>query len=275
MKRSTLVLAALPVLCASYFLVPKGGPERFLLTGSSTVAPILTQVAEELHAADPALVIDVEMGGSSRGIADARAGRCDIGMASRELSAEESAGLVTERLAYDGIALIVNAANPLAAVTREQVIAIYRGELADWAQLGLAAGEITVVNKAGGRATLDVFLEHFGLKSSEIRADAVIGDNAQGVRLVAGDPLAIAYVSIGEALSAVGRGEAIRLLALDGVAPSKQTVADGSYPLRRTLYLLFPGEPDETGRRILAHLAGERGRAIMTGLGFVPVEVEE
>jgi phosphate transport system substrate-binding protein len=275
MKRSTLALAGLPILGAGYFLVPKGGPERFLLTGSSTIAPILAQVAEDLHAADPALVIDVETGGSSRGIADARAGQCDVGMASRDLTPEESAGLVVERVAHDGIAMIVNSANPLAAVTREQVVAVYRGLVADWSELGGGAGEITVVNKAEGRATLTVFLEHFGLKNSEIRADAVIGDNAQGVRLVAGDPTAIAYISIGEALSALERGEPIRLLALEGVAPSKQTIADGSYPLRRTLYLLFPREPDGTGRKILAHLASDRGREIMTGLGFVPIEAGE
>lgn len=270
MKKPLGVLLALPILGASYFLLPKGGPERFLLTGSSTVAPILQIVAEELHAVDPSLVIDVETGGSSRGIQDARAGQCDIGMASRELNPEESEGLLPRRIAYDGVALIVNQENPLAALERQQVVDIYTGAIGDWKDLGAGEGEIYVVNKAEGRATLTVFLEHFGVKNSQIQADAVVGDNAQGVRMVAGNPLAIGYVSIGEALSAVERGEPLRLISLDGVVPSKKSVADGSYPLRRSLYLLFPEQPDRTGKKILAYLEGERGLEILSGLGFTP-----
>jgi phosphate transport system substrate-binding protein len=274
MKNSTLAVLAVPALAGAYFLFPKGGGERFLLTGSSTIAPILQLVAEDLHAADPTLLIDVETGGSSRGIQDARAGQCDAGMASRDLQPGESASLAPRLIAYDGVAMIVNAANPVAALTGQQVVDVYKGSLRDWSELG-GEGEIHVVNKAEGRATLTVFLEHFRLKNSEIRADAVIGDNAQGVRMVAGNPRAIAYVSIGEALSAVERGESIRLVALDGVAPTMTSVADGSYPLRRNLYLLFRGEPDATGRKILAHLASDRGREILTGLGFTPTDLTE
>lgn len=274
MKKSLFAGLAIPALAGAYFLWPKGGAERYLLTGSSTIAPILQLVAEDLHAADATIRIDVETGGSSRGIQDARAGQCDVGMASRDLKPEESAGLEPRLIAYDGVAMIVNAANPVSALSGQQVVDIYKGVLGDWKEFG-GEGEIHVVNKAEGRATLTVFLEHFKLKNSEIQADAVIGDNAQGVRMVAGDPEAIAYVSIGEALSAVERGESIRLVALDGVQPTKTTVADGSYPLRRNLYLLFRGEPDPTGRKLLEHLASDRGREILTQLGFTPTDVAE
>jgi phosphate transport system substrate-binding protein len=275
MKSSILAALALPTLAGAYFLWPKGGGERFLLTGSSTIAPILQLVAEDLHAADPSIQIDVETGGSSRGIQDAQALRCDAGMASRDLEPEERAGLDVRKIAYDGVAMIVHASNSVERLTREQVLGIYRGTLADWKDVGGEGGEIHVVNKAEGRATLTVFLEHFELKNSEIQADAVIGDNAQGVRMVAGNPRAIAYVSIGEALAALERGEEIRLVALDGVQPTKTSVADGSYPLRRNLYLLFPGQPDATGERILAHLASPRGDDILAQLGFTPLDVAE
>jgi phosphate transport system substrate-binding protein len=275
MKKQTAVLVGLPVLGALYFAFPKAGHDRFLITGSSTLAPVLQRVAEDLQAVDPELCIDVETGGSARGSADAREGVSDAGMASRDLSPEESRELSVHRIAHDGVAMIVHASNPLAAIEKDDVVRIYRGEVASWAELGSGTGEIKVVNKAEGRATLAVFLEHFGLKNSEIRAAAVIGDNAQGVRLVAGNPGAIAYISIGEALSARERGEPIRLLALDGVEPTKETIADGSYPLRRGLFLLLPAEPGEIDRRILGHLASERGREIIERCGFVPVEPTE
>jgi phosphate transport system substrate-binding protein len=270
MKTSSFALVLPVLLGAGYFLVPKAGPERFLLTGSSTVAPILQLVSEDLHEADPTLVLDVETGGTSRGIQDARAGESDVGMASRDLEPEEREGLDVRLIAYDGVALIVHRENSLTELTGQNVLDIYTDVIGDWSALGAGAGEIHVVNKAEGRATLTVFLEHFQLNNSAIQADSVIGDNAQGVRMVAGNPRAIAYVSIGEALSAVERGEPVRLLALDGVTPTKASVADGSYPLRRSLYLLFRGAPDATGQRILAHLASARGREILTQLGFTP-----
>jgi len=275
MKKLAVACLLLPVAGAGYFLIPKAGAQRFLLTGSSTIAPILQRVAEDLHAADPALEIDVETGGSSRGIADARNGQCDVGMASRDLTPEEAQGLDVRLIAHDGVAMLVHESNPITNLDRQQVLDIYTGAIADWHELGAAEGEIYVVSKAEGRATLTVFLEHFGLKNSQIQADAVIGDNAQGVRLVAGNPAAIAYVSIGEALAAVERGESVRLVALDGIAPTKTTVADGTYPLRRNLYLLFPRAPDATGQRLLAHLQGERGHEILGELGFTPIDLVE
>lgn len=270
------LLLAVPLLGLGYFLVPKTNAQtRYLLTGSSTIAPVMQKVAEDFQAADPSVRIDVEMGGSGRGIQDAQAKQCDAGMASRDLNAEESAGLVVRKIAYDGVSMIVNASNPVQNLTKEQVIGIYTGAITDWKDVGGTSGEIYVVNKAEGRATLTVFLEHFKLKNSAIVAKAVVGDNAQGVRMVAGNSAAIGYVSIGEALSATARGEDLHLVALDGIAATEHTVADGTYPLRRNLNLLFPGPIDAVGQRILDHLASARGSEILTELGFTPLGLAE
>ena len=270
------LLLTVPLLAFGYFLIPKTSAQtRYLLTGSSTIAPVMQRVAEDLQAIDPSLRIDVETGGSGRGIQDAQARQSDIGMASRDLSAEESAGLVVRPIAYDGVALIVHASNPVQNLTKEQVIGIYTGAITDWKDVGGTSGEIYVVNKAEGRATLTVFLEHFKLKNSAIVAKAVVGDNAQGVRMVAGNPAAVGYVSIGEALSAAERGEELHLVSLDGIAATGQTVADGTYPLRRNLNLLFPGAIDALGQRILDHLASPRGSEILSELGFTPLGLAE
>ena len=267
-----LFLLAIPVLALGYFLIPKANAQtRYLLTGSSTIAPILQKVAEDLQAEDASILIDVEMGGSGRGIQDAQSKQCDIGMASRELTAEEAQGLVVRPIAFDGVAMIVHDSNPLTNLTKQQVIDVYKSTVSDWKDLGGNAGEIYVVSKAEGRATLTVFLEHFKIKAGDIQADAIVGDNAQGVRLVAGNQAAIGYVSIGEALAAVQRGEELHLVGLDGIAATEQTVANGTYPLRRNLNLLFPGEIDAIGQRILEHLASPRGSAILTELGFTPL----
>lgn len=266
------VLLAIPVLAVGiWFAIPKAGPQRYLITGSSTVHPVMQTIAERLHEADPALVIDVETGGSSRGIHDARQREADAGMASRELKPEERAGLDIYPVAYDGVAMIAHASNPITGLTDEQVRAVYTDRVNVWSEIGGGEGEIFVVNKAEGRATLEVFLGFFGLQVSDIHADAVVGDNAQGVRMVATNPQALGYVSVGEAIGAVERGEPIKLLSLDGVVPTIESVADGSFPLRRTLYLFFPDAVDAVGQRILDYLHGPAGEDVVRQHGFVPI----
>jgi phosphate transport system substrate-binding protein len=269
---AALVLAAAGIYVAFGW---GGGSERYLINGSSTVAPILAEAAVRLEEQNSRLKIDVQTGGSTRGILDTRDGRNSAGMASRDLSSDEADGLDIHPIAYDGIAIIVHAENPIEELSSDQVRQLFTKETASWEALGSQEKAVHVINKAEGRATLEVFLEHFGLENRQIQADAVVGDNAQGVRLVAGDPQAIGYVSIGEALAAKDRGVPIKLLAQDGVLPTPASVADGSYPIRRTLNLLFRGRADGIGDEILTFLQSAQGQEIIRGLGFVPVvEIE-
>jgi phosphate transport system substrate-binding protein len=193
-------------------------------------------------------------------------------MASRDLRPEELEGIVAHPLAYDGIAVIVHSDNPISGLDSDQVRRIFRGEIQSWDELGGAALEPLVVNKAEGRATLDVFLSYFELENKEIQADAVIGDNAQGVRLVSGNPAAIGYVSIGEAIHAKDRGVPIKLIELSGVVPTLANVEQGIYPVRRTLYILFDEIRDQD-RRVIDFLSGDEGRSIINELKFVPSRV--
>jgi len=210
---------------------------KLVITGSSTVAPLAAEIARRFEQLHPGTRIDVQTGGSSRGIADTRSGVADLGMASRELAPDE-ADLVAYPLARDGVTLIVHAENPIEALDREQVAAIYTGAVDDWSELGGAPGPITVVHKAAGRATLEVFLEHFDLAEQSIAADVVIGDNQQGLKTVAGAEGAVGYVSIGAADYAARSGSSIRLLAAGSVAPTAVNVAAGRFPIIRPLSLL-------------------------------------
>lgn len=189
---------------------------RLVLTGSSTVAPLASEIAKRFEASHPGVRVDVQMGGSSRGLADARKGLADIGMMSRALTAQEG-DVQGHVIAQDGLSMIVHQDNPVKALTDPQIVQLYTGAVRDWGALG-GSGPVTVVNKAAGRSTLEVFLKHFGLKDSAIKPDVVIGDNEQGIRTVAGNPRAVGYVSIGAAEQAVRAGVPIRALAIDGLS---------------------------------------------------------
>lgn len=247
---------------------------RLVATGSSTIAPLISDVARRYESEHPNTRIDVQTGGSSRGLADVRRGLADVGMVSRSpREGEDDVGW--HPVALDGLAIVVHAANPLESLTEEQVVAIYRGEIESWNDLGSQDAPITVVNKAEGRSTLEVFLAHFGLENQEIQADVVIGDNQQAIKTVVGNPDAIAYVSIGTAEYEATNGSPLRLLTLGGVVPSTEAVREGTYPLARTLHVVTAGEPEGAIEDFLDYLRSAAVVDLVESHFFVPLGKNE
>lgn len=250
LMRGKLILAAFMTLSSAAHASPK--LDRLTLTGSSTVAPLAQEIAKRFEKLYPSVRVDVQSGGSSRGVTDARAGRADIGMVSRALTASE-ADLTANRIAMDGVCIILNSSNPVAQLTSEQIKAIYTGRLLNWQGVGGPNLPIIVVSKAEGRSTLELFLQHFGLRNSEIRAQAVIGDNQQGIKTVAANPGAVGYVSIGTADFESTHGARIKLLPLDGSPATVTAVRDGHFPLSRPLNLVTRGKPTGLAKTFIAY----------------------
>lgn len=240
------------------------------ITGSSTIAPLISEIGKRFERRHPGVRVEVQMGGSSRGAADARRGLADIGMVSRALN-EEEADLHAFAIAADGVCVIVHADNPVASLSDRQIAAIYRGEIDNWKQVGGSDHAITVVNKAEGRSTLEIFAEYFGLESSQIHADVIIGDNRQGIKTVAGDPNAIGYVSIGTAQWDRDHGAPIRLLPAGGVEARVQHVASGRYPISRTLNLVTRTQPSGIAKQLIDFAQSPEVHDLIEELSFVPL----
>jgi len=243
---------------------------KLVLTGSSTVAPLVGEIAKRFEKLHPDVRVDVQTGGSSRGIADAKRGTADIGMASRALKPEET-DLAAHTIAMDGVGVIVHRDNPVQALTDEQVMAIYTGRVSNWSEVGGVGAPITVVNKADGRATLEVFLKHFGLASPDIKASVIIGDNQQGIRTVAGDVNAIGYVSVGAADHEIGRGVPIRLLPMDGVEATTANVRNGSFPMSRPLNLVTYGSVSPLAQAFIDFARSSAVNDLVEAQYFVPI----
>ena len=214
-----------------------GSQAKLVITGSSTIAPLVNEIGKRFETVYPGTRIDVQTGGSSRGLSDVRQGLADIGMVSRDPNHDED-DLHWFALAKDGISLIVHKDNGVDSLNDSQIVSIYRGKITNWKELGGDDAPITVVNKAEGRSTLEVFLKYFHLDPTDIKAHVIIGDNQQGIKTVIGNPNAIAYVSIGTAEFEVQQGTSIKLLTSSGVAASIENVRNGTYPISRTLNLV-------------------------------------
>lgn len=275
MKRTLILLGLLGLAGAAvlWFSRPSGdGDERrkLVLTGSSTVAPLAAEIGKRFESLHPGVRVDVQTGGSSRGIADARRGTADIGMVSRALKDTER-DLLAHQIARDGVSVILHAQNPVDALTEQQVIDIYTGKINNWKQVGGNDAPIVVVNKAEGRATLEVFLAYFELENPSIRADVVVGDNEQGIKTVAGNVDAIGYVSVGTAEYDAEHGVPIKLLPTRGVPASTKTLADGSFPISRPLNLVTKGEPTGLAKEFIEYCRSEDVHDLIQGQYFVPV----
>lgn len=244
--------------------------QRLTITGSSTLAPLIAEIARRFEQRRPEVRIEVQSGGTSRGIADVRSGLADLGMVSRSLLPEE-ADLHAFAVARDGIGILVHRDNPVGALTDAQIVAIFTGKVRQWRELGGPEAPITVVQKAQGRSTLELFCEHFRLAPRELWADTVIGDNQQGIKLVAGNPHAIGYVSIGSAETEQRLGTPVRLLPCGQVPATMQTVADGSFPLTRTLHLVAAKPPGGVAADFVAFARSEQVHDLIEEFSFVPV----
>ena len=247
---------------------PAQSTEVVRVTGSSTIAPMIAELAAAFERRNLSVRIDVEAGGSSRGLADVRRGTADIGMVSRALRADES-DLQGHLFARDGVAMIVHASNPVVDLSREQVIGIFTGMITNWSEVGGPDLRISVVHKADGRSTQEVFLAHFGLRPADVKPHVVIGDNQQGIKTVAGARGAIGYVSIGAAEVAVNEGLALRPLPLDGAPPTTDAVRSGVFPLSRDLVLVTRGPLSGAASSFIDFLRSSEADDTIRGFSFV------
>jgi phosphate transport system substrate-binding protein len=248
----------------------KSEVQKLVLTGSSTVAPLVAEIAKRFESLNPNVRIDVQTGGSSRGINDVRARLIDIGMASRSLKQSESE-LLSFSIALDGISIIVNKVNPVTSLDKQQIIDIYRGKIVNWQALGGQDATIVVVNKAEGRSTLELFLHYFGLQNTDVKPHVIIGDNQQGIKTVAGNPYAIAYVSVGAAEYEAGHQVPIKLLPLNGIMASVENVRNQTFPLSRPLNLITREQPMGIVKEFIAFARSGQVDDLIDAQYFVPV----
>ena len=125
----------------SFLFISCGGnssasKKNVLVSGSSSVTPLMFKLAEKFEEANTNYSVTVETSDSTIGVQDTISGKNDIGMASRDLKdSEKASGLSSKVIALDGIAVIVNNENTLDNITSEQVMKIYTGEITSWVDI--------------------------------------------------------------------------------------------------------------------------------------------
>lgn len=250
--------------CFTCFLKP---PQKGItVAGSTSIQPFADQWAEVFMAQFPGRQINVQGGGSSAGIQAALSGAAQIGMSSRELKPEEK--ILTEFVvAWDGLAIIVHLSNPVNNLTLEEVKKIFAGEIVSWKEVGGLNRPIHVVTREEGSGTRGAFQEMV-MGDKRITKKAIVQDSNGTVReVVANDPNAIGYISLGLIENRV------KAIQLDGFSPSLENVIDGKYRLVRPFILVTHGMPQGIALDFIQFLLSEAGQSLIQKQGLIPAKL--
>ncbi|MCI7145762.1 MAG: phosphate ABC transporter substrate-binding protein [Clostridiales bacterium] len=235
--------------------------------GSTSMEAVIGSLGEQFMNDNPDITFTYNPTGSGTGITAVSEGRCDIGLSSRDLKDEEKeAGLEATELALDGIAVIVNSENEVSDLSLEDIKAIYTGEITNWSELGGADGEIVLIGREAGSGTRDGF-ESITETEEQCAYRQELTSTGDVITTVSNNPNAIGYAS----LAAVD--DTVKPVSVDGVAPSEDTISDGTYKIQRPFMLVTKtdGELSEAAQKFFDYATSAEAADIISEAGAVPV----
>ena len=233
--------------------------------GSTSMEKVIGALGESFMELNPGVTFTYNPTGSGSGIKAVQEGRCDIGLSSRDLKTEEKeAGLSGTVLAYDGIAIIVHPENPVADLSVETIAKIYTGEISNWSEVGGNDAEIVVIGREAGSGTRDGFETITDTKDAcQLRQE--LTSTGDVITAVSQNPAAIGYAS----LAAVK--DTVKAVTVDGVAPTEETVKDGTYTVQRPFVLVTKDGVDlsETAQAFFDYATSADAAPIIAAAGAV------
>ena len=250
------------------FDLSKSGASRkettITLAGSTSVMPFSEKLAEFFMVERPNLSVDVQGGGSSAGIQASLNRTVDIGMSSRKLKDDEKT-LKEITICYDGISIIVHQSNPLRDITLDQIKKIYSGHIRNWKELGWIDRNIDAVSREEGSGTRGAFEDL--VMGKEFIHDAIMVQDSNGSvkEVVATDPYAIGYISLGIV------DDKVKALAIDGIPPTVQNIKQHKYRMVRPFLYLTAGEPAGAAKIFIDFVLSREGQNILRKEGLVPI----
>ena len=200
--------------------------------GSTSMEKVIGALGEAFMEQNKGVTFTYNPTGSGSGITAVGEGRCDIGLSSRALKDDEKAsGLKETVLALDGIAVIVNPANPVSDLDIETIAKIYTGEITNWKEVGGNDAEIVLIGREAGSGTRDGFESITDTKDS-CKYRQELTSTGDVITTVSTNPDAIGYASL------AALKDNVKALTVGGIAPTEDTVKDGSYVIQRPFVLV-------------------------------------
>ena len=247
------------------------------IKGSDTILNASQSIVEEYMKTNKKARIAVTGGGSGVGIASLINKTADIAMASRNIKSSEVEALKKEGinveevvLGYDGITVIINHGNHIKNLDKKTLAGVFAGEITNWKELGGDDAKIVVLSRDSSSGTHAYFKEEIlrgGDKKSvvEYGQDTLYMPSNQAIlQEVAKSKYAIGYIGMGY------MNDTVDSLAVDGVKPTFETVADKTYPIAREVFWYVDSARDGVTKEVVDFAVSSKGQEIVKEEGFVP-----
>lgn len=263
MRNTSVQLLTAGLLAGAVLLAGCGKPrENITLAGSTAFQPFAEKLADVYMTAHPDVAITIQGGGSALGIQSALSGAAQVGMADLVKLPKEADALKSIVVARDGIAVVLNPANTVTALTLEQVRGIFGGAIKNWKEVGGPDHTIAVISREAGSGTRTSFEQIIG--GVTLSADALIQDSNGTIReTVANDANALGYLSHGLI------NEKIKPVTVDGFSCVEKDIMEGSYKLVRPVYLVYKEDATPACKAFLDYLLSAEAQELLHQNGLI------
>lgn len=234
--------------------------------GSTSMEKVIGYLSEAYAEEIPNVKVTYNPTGSGSGIKAAEEGRCDIALSSRNLKDEEKENLTETVVAIDAIAVIVNPENPVSDLTVDRISALYKGEITNWSEIGGADSPVVLIGREAASGTRDGF-ESITETEDICKYSQELTSTGDVVQTVASNPNAIGYAS----LAAVK--DNVKAVKVEGVAPTKESVQNGSYKICRDFVFVTPknAQLSEAAKNFFNYATSEKADSFIERAGAIPV----
>lgn len=269
-----IIKSLLILLCV--FKITSANAQKILIKGSDSVLPLGQKVAEQFMKSHKNVNISVVGGGSGVGIAALIDGTTQIAMSSRPIKLDEKLRLQNAgrqykevKIAYDALSIIVNPANKVTQLTREQIEGIFTGKIKNWKEVGGDDMKIVAYARETSSGTYEFFKEH--LLNRKNYASTCLNMPASGsvIQSVSQTKGAIGYVGLAYVDKSV---KAIGVSTDKGktyVKPSILTAKNKTYPIVRPLYFYYPTKSEATVKSFIDYVIGKTGQGLVSQIGYI------
>lgn len=239
------------------------------MVGSTSMEKFANALSEAFMEKYPKVTVTAEFVGSGAGIEAVSNGTADIGNSSRNLKDEEKAKGVAENIvAIDGIAVVVDPANTVEDLTKDQLTSIYDGTVTNWKDVGGNDAPIVVVGREAGSGTRGAFEELLKLEDACKYSNELDSTGAVMAK-VASTPGSIGYVSL-DVLD-----DTVKALKLDGAEPTEENIKAGKYFLSRPFVMATKGEISEQSDLVKAlfdFIYSDEGSELVKSVGLITAD---
>ena len=248
--------------------------DKLIIKGSDTLgAKLVPMLAEEYRALNAGITFEIAAEGSTTGISAIIDSTAQIGMSSRRARSTESSGALAKGVTlkptivcYDGIGVIVNSTSPVSNLTKRQIEQIFTGDITDWAQVGGTPGKISIYTRNTSSGTYSDFKELAMKKRDYASSSQKMAGNEQIAAEVAKNPSGIGYVGL-----AYLHSPGVKVVTIDGAAPTEESVLAKSYPYARPTFYYTNGEATGEAAKFVEFTLSDAGQQVVRKVGFVPV----